>query len=177
MEPALTGKPVPPPSWADGRRFHVTTTPPRVTRRRIVQGLALGAAALPFPVGAQNPVPRAGGRRLGPGGRLLAFDRRRRIPASGARYADAFRTDRVQRAALSGRHGAIAVILTQWGGQFAQKEATPWTLLDGKPALTRFADTLAGLERLVDDDATSIGAAIDHGRRMLERIPFLPSGG
>jgi hypothetical protein len=174
MEPALTGKPVPPPSWAEGRRFHVTTTPPRVTRRRIVQGLALGAAALPFQVGAQNPAPRRVDVAL-----VLAVDCSRsidegeyRLQAQG--YADAFRTDRVQRAALSGRHGAIAVILTQWGGQFAQKEATPWTLLDGKPALTRFADKLAGLERLVDDDATSIGAAIDHGRRMLERIPFLP---
>ncbi|MBL8655264.1 MAG: DUF1194 domain-containing protein, partial [Alphaproteobacteria bacterium] len=151
----------------------MTTTPPRVSRRNIVRGLALGALAAPFPVGAQNPAPKQVDVAL-----VLAVDCSRsidegeyRLQAQG--YADAFRTDRVQRAALSGRHGAIAVIMTQWGGQFVQKEATPWTLLDGKPAFGRFADTLSGMARLVDDDATSIGAAIDHGRRMLERIPFL----
>jgi len=152
----------------------VTTIPPRVSRRNIVRGLALGAAAATFPAAAQNPPPRPVDVAL-----VLAVDCSRSIDESEYRlqaqgYADAFRTDRVQRAALGGRHGAIAVIMTHWGGQLAQREATPWTLLDGKPALARFADALSGVARLVDDDATSIGAAIDHGRRMLERIPFRP---
>jgi hypothetical protein len=157
-----------------GRKaVRVTTIPPRVSRRQIVRGLALGALAAPFPASGQSPVSRRVDVAL-----VLAVDCSRSIDADEYRlqaqgYADAFRTERVQRAVLGGRHRAIAVTMTQWGGQFAQHPAVGWTLLDGKAAMIGFADRLAELPRLVDDDATSIGAAIDHARGLFARNPFV----
>jgi hypothetical protein len=96
-----------------------------------------------------------------------------RLQAEG--YAAAFRHARVRRAILGGPTRRIAVTMTQWGGQFAQTQALGWTLLDAETAIDAFAARLKAQPRLVDDDATAIGAAIDHAVRVLEKCPFAAS--
>ncbi|MBI1245764.1 MAG: DUF1194 domain-containing protein [Alphaproteobacteria bacterium] len=95
---------------------------------------------------------------------------RYRLQAEG--YAAAFRNERVRRAILGGREKRIAIAMTHWGGQRVQHVAVDWTLLDGRPALDAFAARLAVQPRLTEDDATALGAAIDHGRLLLECCPF-----
>ena len=95
---------------------------------------------------------------------------RYRLQAQG--YAAAFRNERVRRAVLSGREKRIGIAMTQWGGQRVQHVAVDWTLLDGRAALDAFAARLAGQPRLTDDDATAVGAAIDHARGLLQQCPF-----
>ena len=109
---------------------------------------------------------------------VLAVDCSRSIDADEYRlqaqgYAAAFRHERVRRAVLgSSGAGRIAVALTQWGGQFVQTQAIGWTLLDTAAALDAFAQRLEAQPRLVDDDATAIGAAIDHAVQTLAQCPF-----
>lgn len=171
---ALTGRPVPAPSSTDGKARPLETAPQRFSRRHVVRGLALSAAAAPFPAttatGTSRPVDVA---------LVLAVDCSSSIDAGEFRlqsqgYAEAFRTERVQRAVLGGRHRAIAVAMTHWGGQIAQQVVADWTLLDSPAAMLRFADLLAGMPREVADDATAIGAAIDHARGLFDRVPFRP---
>ncbi len=162
-------------------------TPKTRARRRFLAGmgaLALSGAAGPLraqPAG--GPVPA----NIDPANPLsrtptdlnlvLAVDcsssidaGRYRLQAEG--YAAAFRNDRVRRAILSGRERRIGIAMTHWGGQRVQHVAVDWTLLDGRAALDAFAARLAGQPRLTEDDATAVGAAIDHGRELLQRCPF-----
>ncbi|MBI3506772.1 MAG: DUF1194 domain-containing protein [Proteobacteria bacterium] len=93
-----------------------------------------------------------------------------RLQAQG--YASAFGNERVRRAILAGHERRIAVTLTHWGGQRVQHQAIGWTLLDSPAAIGAFAKRLAAQPRLTDDDATAIGAAIDHARGLFGQCPF-----
>ena len=108
---------------------------------------------------------------------VLAVDCSRSVDAGEYRlqsegYAAAFRYDRVRRAILGGREKRIAVTLTQWAGQRVQHQAIGWTLLDTTAALDAFAARLSAQPRLTDDDATALGAAIDHARGLFQQCPF-----
>jgi hypothetical protein len=134
------------PAWADERIVHTNPTQP------------FGAPAADLAL-------------------VLAVDCSRSIDGQeyqlqAAGYAAAFRHPRVRRAVLGGPSGRIAVAMTQWGGQFAQAQTLGWTLLDSDAALDAFATRLAGHPRVIDDDATAIGAAIDHAVRVLAECPF-----
>jgi hypothetical protein len=156
-----------------------------VTRRRLLAGAA-AAAALPGTAFADGPAGERSARSAPerPFSRpaadlalVLAVDCSRSIDPAEYRlqaegYAAAFRHARVRQAVLGGRERRVAVAMTQWGGQFAQSVTLGWTLLDGVPALDAFAARLAGQPRTVDDDATAIGAAIDHARRLLDQCPY-----
>lgn len=108
---------------------------------------------------------------------VLAVDCSRSVDAGEYRlqaegYAAAFHNARVRRAILAGREKRIAIAMTHWGGQRVQHVAVDWTLLDGPAAIDAFAARLARQPRLTDDDATALGAAIDHAHLMLRTCPF-----
>lgn len=153
---------------------------PRVTRRRFVQGIGLAAMAAPSLAGAQtariDPARPFSARPVDMA-LVLAVDCSRSIDPEEYRlqalgYAEAFRTDRVRKAALGGRRGAIAVAMTHWGGQRAQELVVDWTLLADPAGLENFAARLAVQPRRIDDDATSLSGAIDHARRQFSTLPY-----
>ena len=160
------------------------------SRRRVLTGLAqaglagAGFAGVAFGMPAAAPAQTA---RIDPRqpysarpvdmALVLAVDCSRSIDAEEYRlqalgYAAAFRTDRVRKAALGGRRGAIAVAMTQWGGQRAQELVVDWTLLADPAGLENFAGRLAAQPRMIEDDATSLSGAIDHARRLFGTLPY-----
>jgi hypothetical protein len=161
--------------------------PENPTRRRVLAGLGAGLALAAARPGFAQPVAnvdpaRPFARPASDLNLVLAVDcsrsineREYRLQADG--YATAFRDPRVRRAVLGGRERRIAVTLTHWAGQRQQHQAIGWTLLDGRAALDAFAARLAAQPRLTDDDATAVGAAIDHARRLLETCPFAAARG
>jgi hypothetical protein len=94
-------------------------------------------------------------------------------------YVDAFRHSDVVNAILSGPEGRIAVTVMEWGGYSDPIDLIPWTILDSKDAVKRFADALekepinseqrtsisyalyAGAERIADNDIASHRQVID----------------
>ncbi len=152
---------------------------PNSTRRAFLAGSLAAAAspALADPRTANTDPIRPFGAPAADLALVLAVDCSRSIDGQEYRlqaegYAAAFRHARVRRAILGGPTRRIAVAMTQWGGQFAQTQALGWTLLDAEPAIDAFAARLEAQPRLVDDDATAIGAAIDHAVRVLAECPF-----
>lgn len=152
----------------------------QVSRRRFVGGLVLAALAAPSLARGQIA-------RIDPSqpfsaptidmALVLAVDCSRSIDADEYRlqamgYAAAFRSERVRKAALGGRRGAIAVAMTQWGGQRAQELVLDWTLVADPAGLENLAARLAVQPRRIDDDATSISGAIDHARRQFATLPY-----
>ena len=152
---------------------------PDPTRRAFLAGSLAAAAssALADPQTANTDPIRPFGAPAADLALVLAVDCSRSIDGQEYRlqaegYAAAFRHARVRRAILGGPTRRIAVAMTQWGGQFAQTQTLGWTLLDTEPAIDAFAVRLEGQPRLVSDDATAIGAAIDHAVRVLAECPF-----
>jgi hypothetical protein len=150
------------------------------TRRRFVRGIALTALAAPSLARGQtariDPSQPYSGRPVDMA-LVLAVDCSRSIDADEYRlqalgYAAAFRTERVRKAALGGRRGAIAVAMTHWGGQRAQELVVDWTLLADPAGLENFAARLSIQPRRIDDDATSLSGAIDHARRQFQTLPY-----
>ena len=151
-----------------------------LSRRRFVQGIGLAALAAPSLAQGQtariDPAQPYSTRPVDMA-LVLAVDCSRSIDADEYRlqafgYASAFRTERVRKAALGGRRGAIAVAMTQWGGQRAQELVVDWTLLADPAGLENFAARLAVQPRRIDDDATSLSGAIDHARRQFATLPY-----
>jgi Protein of unknown function (DUF1194) len=87
-------------------------------------------------------------------------------------YANAFRLPDVQRAILSGKSGAVAIVMTHWTGQFLQRIAVPWTRLSSPAACLAFADAIDLAPRQLYAGGTSISGAIDHARDLLRQCPF-----
>ncbi|MCZ8312158.1 MAG: DUF1194 domain-containing protein [Magnetospirillum sp.] len=152
---------------------------PDPTRRAFLAGSLAAAAssALADPQTANTDPIRPFGAPTADLALVLAVDCSRSIDGQEYRlqaegYAAAFRHARARRAILGGPTRRIAVAMTQWGGQFAQTQTLGWTLLDTEPAIDAFAARLEGQPRLVSDDATAIGAAIDHAVRVLAECPF-----
>jgi hypothetical protein len=163
-----------------GRQSRMPKRAAQVSRRRFVGGLVLAALAAPSLARAQIA-------RIDPSqpfsaptidmALVLAVDCSRSIDADEYRlqamgYAAAFRSERVRKAALGGRRGAIAVAMTQWGGQRAQELVLDWTLVADPAGLENLAARLAVQPRRIDDDATSISGAIDHARRQFATLPY-----
>jgi hypothetical protein len=86
-------------------------------------------------------------------------------------FAAAITDPQVLRAATSGPHRRIAVILIEWSSIFEQRVLVDWTIIDGLEAGKRFASQMAELPRSFAG-ATAIGAAIDFSVKMLENAPF-----
>lgn len=145
-----------------------------LTRRSALGGLgALATAAVTSPARADGPVDLQ---------LVLAVDtsgsvNRQRFELQRDGYADAFRSDEVQRVVLGGRAGAIAVCMTHWTGPGMQELAQPWVRLSDAASCNAFGDAISHGARRLFAGGTSISGAIDHARYLLRQCPFgSPSG-
>ena len=142
---------------------------PGATRRQVLAG-SLAFAAPHLARGA--PGPQAAVDVL----LLLAADVSRSMDEEEARlqrrgYADALGDPRVQAAMTDGPGGAVAIAYLEWSGPEHQVLVLPWTRIAAP------SDALACAARLLAAPPaigtwTSIAAALDHGRRLIEAAPF-----
>lgn len=86
--------------------------------------------------------------------------------------ADAFRYPAIVEAILGGAHAGIAVAHFQWSGPSRQHLAIPWTALRSPADIAAFADQVESAPRRIWGGGTAPGGAIDHGRHLLEAMPF-----
>ncbi len=86
-------------------------------------------------------------------------------------YARAFSHPELGAAIASGRHGAIAVALTEWAGPRQQVVNFEWRILDSSEALAAFAVELAVAPRFVLFGETAIGDAIAHATALFAAAP------
>ncbi len=84
----------------------------------------------------------------------------------------AFQQQAVHQAIASGPTQRIAVAVTQWSGESQQVVGVPWTVIDGKQAALRFAQTLAREPRRIAQGGTATGAAMRHAGALLLSAPF-----
>lgn len=86
--------------------------------------------------------------------------------------ASAFTDPAVLRAITGGEAGAIAVAYMQWAGPHEQQLSIPWTRIGSRDAAYRLSDRIRRQPRAFRGDATSIGTAIDYGRRVFASSTF-----
>ena len=86
-------------------------------------------------------------------------------------YAEALRSPEVIGAIEGGLLGRIALTYIEWAGQYSQRSAVEWTLIDGPEAAHAFADRIGahlepGMRR------TSISGALLYSATLFERNGF-----
>ncbi|MBL8837450.1 MAG: DUF1194 domain-containing protein [Alphaproteobacteria bacterium] len=89
--------------------------------------------------------------------------------------ADAFRYPAIVEAILGGANAAIAVAHFHWSGPTRQHLAVPWTALRSPADIASFADRIEAAPRRIWGGGTAPGGAIEHGRALLEAMPFRSS--
>ena len=77
-------------------------------------------------------------------------------------YAQAFRSDRLLEAIVSGRSGAIAVTMTQWTGPSQQEVVVGWMVIRDRQSMHAVADAIERTTRRLYGGGTSISGAIEH---------------
>ncbi len=86
-------------------------------------------------------------------------------------YAEALRSPEVIAAIEGGLIGRIALTYVEWAGQYAQRGAVDWALIDGAAAADAFADRIgAHLEPAMR--RTSISGALLYSATLFERNGF-----
>jgi len=90
-------------------------------------------------------------------------------------YAQAFRSDRLLEAIVSGRAGAIAVTMTQWTGPTQQEVVVGWMVVRDKQSMHALADAIERTTRKLYGGGTSISGAIEHAMTLFS--PSQISGG
>jgi Protein of unknown function (DUF1194) len=86
-------------------------------------------------------------------------------------YAAAFANEDVQKALLSGAHGAIGLCLIQWSSYDQQKDVIPWVYLDSREMVGVFSSLTRQMERQFSSN-TGIGAALRYSARYLDEAPY-----
>ncbi len=81
--------------------------------------------------------------------------------------AAAFLDPRVMRAIRGGKKGAILVTVVQWSSQASQVQALPWIRITGPNEAAAVAERLLAMERKTREGGTSISAALDFSRALL----------
>ncbi len=142
---------------------------PKPSRRHVLAGLgALGVAGGAGPVRAEGPVDLA---------LVMALDRSRSVSRDVFRFqirghAEALRHPELINAIRRGRHGAIAVCAVAWSDPDAMGVLVPWARLASPGDLDRIAAGIAAFERLPEQGATAVGAAIRQSLAVLDQNPF-----
>jgi Protein of unknown function (DUF1194) len=86
-------------------------------------------------------------------------------------YAAALANEDVQKALLSGAHGAIGLCLIQWSSYDQQRDVIPWTYLDSREMIGVFSSFLKAMERQFSSN-TGIGAALRYCANYLDEAPY-----
>lgn len=107
---------------------------------------------------------------------LLAADVSRSMDEEESRlqrrgYADALRDPRVQAAMTDGPHGAVAIAYLEWSGPEHQVLVLPWTRIASPAEAEAPAARLLAAPPTIGT-WTSIAAALDRGRALIEAAPF-----
>lgn len=76
-------------------------------------------------------------------------------------YSNAFASDNVQNAIISGTQGRIAVQMIMWSGKNNQQVMVDWTLIDSNSSADSLADTIAAIARPFSG-WTAIGSVIEY---------------
>lgn len=145
--------------------------------RRALAALAAALSAVPLAVALTAATPNAAAAQPVCGVELvLAMDvsrsvstREYQLQISG--LADAFRDDEV-RASIRGMPGGAMVTVMIWGDHRQQRQTTPWTHLNGDPAvIDRFAQAIAETRRTFGFTLTGLGAAMRYAERLGQSNP------
>lgn len=86
-------------------------------------------------------------------------------------YAAAFEDDTVIETIISGIHGKIAVTYLEWGGDGAQRQVLPWTLIDSPESSKAFSRDLAAAP-INRSGETSISGGLTAAASLLNTSPY-----
>lgn len=136
--------------------------------------LAVGAALIASEVQTAETVPRVVEVDLE---LVLAADRSASmigLQSVGQRrgFAAAFRNERLYRAIGSGPLGRIAVVYVEWSDQIDQQVTVPWTLIETREDMARFADALEDMERTRPSGETSISGVMYFAQQLIDKNQY-----
>lgn len=83
-------------------------------------------------------------------------------------YAAALTDPEIVTAMTEGAFGAVAVTFFDWSGPAIQHQLVGWTRIGDAASAAQVAATLVNAPRTIFGGGTAIGAAIEHGRYLLE---------
>jgi len=83
-------------------------------------------------------------------------------------YAAALTDPEIVTAMTEGGHGAVAVTFFDWSGPAIQHQIVGWTRIADAQSAAAVAAALVAAPRTIFGGGTAIGAAIEHGRYLLE---------
>jgi hypothetical protein len=86
-------------------------------------------------------------------------------------YASAIESPDVVQAIDRGLYGRIAVTMFEWAANSHSREVLGWTVIGDRADAERVAEQLRAT-RTYGQRRTSISGAIDHGRALLETVPY-----
>jgi hypothetical protein len=87
-------------------------------------------------------------------------------------YAAALTDPEIVKAMTGGGRGAVAVTFFDWSGPAIQHEIVGWTRIGDAESAAAVAGILVSAPRTIFGGGTAVGAAIDHGRYLLETSGF-----
>ena len=87
-------------------------------------------------------------------------------------YARALTNPDVLAAITRGPHRAIALTFFEWSGPESNVQVIPWTRIGDAASADAVAGRIVSAPRTVFGTGTALGAAIDHGMKMLAQSPF-----
>lgn len=82
-------------------------------------------------------------------------------------YVAALRDPKIRKAIRSGPMGRIAVVYVEWAGDFFQRTAVDWTVLDSEASIDGFAKAVDAVPTMTAQ-WTSISGAIDYAVRLFD---------
>ncbi len=85
--------------------------------------------------------------------------------------ASALDTDAVEKALLTGLHGAIQICVVQWSGFQEQAIKIEWTLVRNRAELSALASRIRTIARRYRGGATDISGALQYCRELIQSAP------
>ncbi len=87
-------------------------------------------------------------------------------------FVEAFRSEGLYRAISSGFFSRIAVVYYEWSDHDSQRVIVPWTLIETREDMTKFADALDAAAMGRTNRETSISGALAYAQKLLGASPY-----
>ena len=87
-------------------------------------------------------------------------------------FVEAFRSEGLYRAIKSGFLSKIAVVYYEWSDHDSQQVIVPWTLIETREDMTKFADVLEAEAMGRTNRETSISGALAYAKKLLGASPY-----